>query len=286
MSCRNEPSNPNSGPSAGAPAASPTQQCTSCTITSQTIATSPSNRLRTKIGVGEEVDLTVSPAPTTWAITSGSGTLSPNSGSHAGVRFTADDTAGPVTITATGPGCSCTITFNVVAPASWTMKRQPSTNLKHTNGRPDCGWKGIMYVHPNDVNFYNIETREKDSQAVATGSYSTFNGVWHGNYPLPDRVSGWFPITRHGVTDGSTDDAPDEIYSGDPGVGATRAAPPFTVGSMYFPITIQWRVVGSTIIHDFSVVRQEHEILATGRCESRKGAHPEHTMYNDATSTY
>ena len=143
-----------------------------------------------------------------------------------------------------------------------------------------------MYVHPNDVNFYRIQDREKDSQAVATGSYSVFNGVWHGNYPLPDRVSGWFLLSSHTETDGSTDNAPDEVYSGDPLAAATGATPPFTVGNMHFPITIQWSVVGSSNVHDFPVVNQEHEIFPTGRCESRKGSHTEPTMYNDAASSY
>jgi hypothetical protein len=114
MSCRNEPSKPNSGPNPGGSATSPTQSCAtpsgSCTITSLTIATSPLNRARTKIGVGEEVELTVNPGPATWAITSGSGTLNPSSGSNTKVTFTAGDTAGSVTITATGSGCSCMIT--------------------------------------------------------------------------------------------------------------------------------------------------------------------------------
>jgi hypothetical protein len=283
-----EPSKPNSGPNPGGPATSPTQPCTpsstSCTITSQTVATSPSNRARTKIAVGEEVELTVNPGPATWAITSGSGTLNPNSGTK--VTYTAGDAAGSATIKATGPGCSCTITFTVVEPSNWTMKRQPNTKLKHTNGRPDCGWKGIMYVHPNDVNFYRIETREKDSTYVGTGSYASYNGDYHGNYPPPDRVSAWFPISRHSETDGSTDDTPDTIYTGLPSPAATGTAPPFKSGSGYFPITIQWRVVGSGNIHDFPAVRQEDEIFSNGRCESRKGGNPEHTMYNDPTSTY
>jgi hypothetical protein len=264
----------------------PVQPCPkpcSCTITSQTVATSPANRARTRIGVGEEIELTVSPGPATWEITSGTGKLSPKSGTK--VTYTADDKAGSVTITATKPDCSCTIILTIVEPSSWTMKRQPSTNLKHTNGRPDCGWKGIMYVHPDDVNFYRVETREKDSQAVATGSYATFNGVKHGNYPPPDNASVWFAITRHSETDGSTDDAPDDIYSGDPGTGATGAAPPFKIGKMHFPITIQWRVAGSGTIHDFPVIRQEHEIFDNGRCESRKGGLTEHAMHSDPTST-
>ena len=287
MSCRKEPSPPNAGPGAATPAASPTQHCQSCNITSQTIATSPANRARTKIGVGEEVDLTVSPGPATWTITSGSGTITPSSGSNSTVRYTASDTTGSVTITATGQGCSCTITLTVVPPSHWTMQKQPGTNLKHETGRPDCGWKGVMYVHPNDVNFYRVETREMDSKSVATGSYNpNLHDKWHGNYPPPDRASEWFLIRRHSEADGSTDDVPDEIYSGDPGRAARGAAPPFTAGSMYFPITIQWRVLGGATNHDFPVVRQEHQIFPDGKCESRKGGYNEHCMYNDATSTY
>jgi OmpA family len=257
-----------------------------CKIRSMTVATSPDNRRRTRIAVGEEVDLTVTHGPATWVISSGTGKLSPSSGSHSNVTFVADDVAGKVTITATSPGRKCTITFTVVQPDSWTMQRQPGTNLRHTAGRPDCGWKGIMYVHPNDVNFYRIETREKDSRYVGTGSYKSYNGDFHGNYPAPDHASDWFTITRHSDSDGSTDDTPDTIYTGLPGTAITGTAPPFNVGSGYFPITMQWRVLGSPNIHDFPVVRQEDEIFDSGRCESRKGGNTEHTIYDWPDSTY
>jgi hypothetical protein len=288
MSCRNNPTNPTTPPAAAAPTSGAPPPCpTPCTITSQTVATSPRNRARTRIGVGEEVDLTVNPAPATWAISSGGGTLSPSTGSQTTVRYTAGDTAGSVTITATGSACSCTITFTVVEPSNWTMIQQSGTNLKHTAGRPDCGWKAITFFHPNDVNFYRIEDREMDSLSVATGCYNpSHHGKYHGNYPLPDRASGWFPMTRHSATDGTTDDAPDEVYSGYPSAAATGSSPPFTIGNYYWPIKLQWRVLGSSNIHDFSVVNQEHEIFSTGRCESRKGGHTEHTMYNDAASSY
>src|SRR2546425_4139778 len=145
------PTGPNSGPNktaGGGAADGGSPPCpTHCTITSQTVATSPADRTRTRIGVGEEVDLTVNPAPATWAITSGSGTLTPNSGSQAKVRFTADDKAGSVTITATGSGCSCTITFTIVAPSDWTMKRQPGTNLNTQEDDLTAAGRGsCMYI--------------------------------------------------------------------------------------------------------------------------------------------
>ena len=44
-----------------------------CTIASQTFKHSPSNRARTKLGVGEEVTITVTGNPAAWAISEGDG---------------------------------------------------------------------------------------------------------------------------------------------------------------------------------------------------------------------
>jgi hypothetical protein len=293
MTGRAPPNNPSTCPNGNAPVGGTVQQCPAqagtpkktCTITSQTHATSPANRTRTKIGVGEEVDLTVTPGPATnWAITSGGGTLSSTSGGS--TTLTGGDSAGSVTITATCPDCTCTITFTVVEP-SWTMEKKAGTNLKHTNGHPDCGWQGTQYLHPNDVNFYRVETRELDSLSVATGCYNpSHHGKYHGGYPLPDCASSWFPVKNHTEAHGSEVGMTDQIYSGYPAPSATGTAPPFTVGSYYWPITWQWRVVGSANTHNFPGIRQEHEIFATGKCESRKGGHTESSMYNDPTSTY
>ena len=263
----------------------PVQPCpTPCTITSQTVATSPANRARTKIGVGEEVTLTVAPGPATWAITGGSGALSQNAGSHTSLTFTADDNAGSVTITATGSGCSCTITFDVVQPSNWTMIRQPGTGLLHTAGGVTCGWYGRMFIHPNDVNFYRIETNETNSQYLnGIGSYSGKNGAWH--QPVGQVESVYFPIVAHTDADGSRVGMTDNIVNGDPGTAARGNGPPFIAGSGYFPITWQWKILGSATVHAFPVTRQEGELFTTGRCESRKGGNTEFTMYNDATST-
>lgn len=261
------------------------QPCAQCAITSETVATSPADRARTRIGVGEEVKLTVNPGPATWAITSGNGTLSP-AGSQTTVTFTAADKAETVVITATGTGCSCTITFTVVEPSGWTMKRKPGTNLRHVQGRPDCGWRGILFVQPNEVNFYRLEIREKDSKYETKGSYKPFDGVYHGNYPPPDRVSPWitFTMTSHAAADGTPWNGIDTIDTGDPGAGATGAAPPFVVGTGRFPITMQWRV-GTGAPRDFAVSDQKAEIFEDGRCESRKGGNTERTMYTDPSST-
>ena len=281
-----KPPKPSETPGSSTPKNAACKSChPACTISSQTIATSPANRARTKIGVGEEVRITVKGNSATWKITGGTGTLSPNTGARRTVTFTADDKAGSVTVTATGSGCSCvnTITLTVVQPSHWTMKRAAGTNLRHTSGRPNCGWFGTMYLHPNDVNFYRVKTREQNSKATCTGSYMPFNNIQH--QPASQTESAFFGMAGHTETDGSAVALRDNIYSGDPGAGATNAAPPFKVGTMFFPIVWQWQDVGSTNIHDFATVRQEHEIFSNGKCESRKGGNTESSMHTDPTST-
>jgi hypothetical protein len=176
----------------------------------------------------------------------------------------------------------------VVEPSRFTMRKKGRT-LEHNNPRPDCGWTGLVYVHPKDVNFYRVQIRELDSQAVTTGSYSGFSGLWHGNYPAPGRASSWLALTSHSESRGSKAAAEDHIYSGDPGSGATDPAapatpPPFNVGTMYFAMTWQWRVVGKATRHNFPSFRQSHRITAPGRCTSSKAGNSESSMYNDPTS--
>lgn len=259
-----------------------------CTIASQTFKRSPSNRARTKVGVGEEVTITVTGNPATWAISEGDGgRISPREGTQNSVTFTADKVAGSSTIIATGSGCGCVnvITFTVVEPSDFTMRKK-GTTLEHTNPRPDCGWTGLVYVHPNDVNFYRVQIRELDSQSVTSGSYNVplLTGAYHGNYPLPDRASSWFALTSHSERRGSKAALEDHIYSGYPGVAAAGAAPPFTEGTMYFPMTWQWRVAGSARRHNFPRFRQSHRIFTTGRCRSSKAGNSESALYSDPTS--
>ena len=288
--CKTEtktPPKPSTTPGSSTPAGGTTGGChPTCTLASQTVATSPADRARTKIGVGEEVNLTVTGNPATWAITSGGGALSPSTGARNSVKFTADDNAGSVTITATGSGCSCvnTITLTIVQPANWTMIRTPGTNLLHTQGQPNCGWYGTMFIHPNDVNFYRVETNETNSQYVnGIGSYTGKNGRWH--QPETQTESAYFLMNNHTETDGSRVAMMDNINNADPGVAARGAAVPFIAGSGYFPITWQWKVLGNATVHAFPVTRQEGELFSNGRCESRKGGNTEFTMHNDPTST-
>lgn len=282
------PPEPSTTPSAATPVDSPTEPChPPCTIASETFKSSPVDRARTKVGVGEEVKITVTGNPATWEL-SGGGTISPSTGTQSSVTFTADKVAGSATITATGSGCSCvnTITFTVVEPSDFTMRRKGAT-LEHNKPWPDCGWTGLVYVHPNDVNFYRVQVRELDSQAVTTGCYSTpqQTNAYHGGYPPPERASPWLPLTSHSEKRGTKANAADHIYSGRPlSSWAGGANPPFVTGTMHFPMTWQWRVRGSSTRHNFPGFRQNHRVTAAGSCRSSKAGNSETALYSDPTS--
>ena len=281
------PQRPSETPNAAQPVEAAAEEChPTCTIASQTFKTSPTDRTRTKVGVGEEVTITVTGNPATWEIDTG-GTITPTGGTTNSVTFTAGGTAATATIQATGSGCSCvnTIVFTVVEPESMTMRRKGSTN-EHNNPQPDCGWTGLIYVHPNDVNFYRVQVRELDSQAVCAGCYNVapFPGAYHGGYPLPDRASPWLGMSSHSETRGSKVNGEDHVYSGYPPSASVGTAPPFTTGNYYWPMTWQWRVRGVWTRHNFPRFRQTHRIDAAGRCTSSKAGHSESCLYSDPTS--
>ena len=274
------------------------------TIQSQTVATSPSNRARVKIGVGEEVDLTASQGSSTWAITSGDGTLTPDSGRHQQVRFTAGESAGNVTITATGNPCTSTITFEVVEPTDFTMRRKSGTRVLHgglnaASGAflnilvPDCGWLGVVCVHPNDVNFYRLRFREQDCRSHANGSYNpSHNNQLHGgpSYTANGGYSSWIPLGRHTEALGSLFGAAgieDNIYSGwSNNVARGSATPPFIIGYYYWDILCQWKVGRRGAIRNFPVIRQDISLRANGRCTINKAGHSEHADFNSPLQSW
>lgn len=163
------------------------------------------------------------------------------------------------------------------------MKRV--SGISHTAGHPDSGFRGEFYVHPNDVNFYAIDFREMDSQAVTTGSFASQAGRYHGNYPLPTRAGPWGAITGHTDADGSHVGLLDTVTSGYPSSGDTGSAPPFNVGTKYWTIPTQWKV-GTGAPKALPLQVQNHEIFATGRSESQKGGVTVSKMYNDPASGF
>lgn len=256
----------------GSPTNGASTPCTQCTITSQTTASVPSNRARTTVGVGEEVTLTVSPAPANWTV-SGAGTVSPSSG--ATVTFRAGDRAGSATVTATGSGRTCSITFTVIEPSGLRMVR--NSNVRHTQGQPNCGFLATPYVLPDTVSFHNTEIRELNSQFTGQGYFLPFNGATH--QPSSQTASAWFTVAECQTGQGSPAGCNDEVYSGYTGAAVTA-------GLLTAPCTWEFRVGSGASKAISPALEHRSAVTATGDCTTSKGGASETTHLNDPTSGY
>ncbi len=219
------------------------------TITSETVVTDPAPRTRTTVGVGEEVDMTHAPGTATWATTAG--TLSATTGVT--VRLTAPDTAQRVTVT----GDAARIEFNVLAPTSVAMDREPGTGVKHTRNSPDSGVQTRVFLGPDTVNFSRVRYRERDVGATTTGTYTCFGpttphcGAGVGN-PCPDKALTSTVVAGMGTQSVLGDCA----YSGHCGGTA-----PFAPGSLSFSIPYEYRVPPDPF-HAITTVAQVHTLAA------------------------
>ncbi|HSN40657.1 MAG TPA: DUF4157 domain-containing protein [Burkholderiales bacterium] len=240
------PAPPGPTPAPPGPAPAPPES-----ITSQTVVTSPGARTRTKIGVGEEVNLTHAPGTAAWTTTGG--TLSAANGVT--VILTAPDTAQTITVRAG----TATISFDVIAPTSVAMDREPGTGVKHTLNQPDSGIQTRVFLGPDTVNFNRVRYRELNVAGVPTvpGVYScnTFStghcaGAVAG--ACPDKA-----LTNTVVAGKGTQSVlGDCAYSGHCGT-----APPFVPGSITVNIPYEYKV-GAGAFHAITNVPQVHTLAA------------------------
>jgi len=255
----------------GGDIAGTTTSCQQCQITSETASATPSDRARTTIGVGEQVTLTFSLGSADWVL-SGPGTLSWTSGSS--IVYTAGDRAGSATISATGSGCTASITFTIVEPSGILMSR--ISLVRHLNGAPDCGFLARPYLLPNTVSFYRVEVREQNSRATVSGYYQPFNGVTH--QPATQTESDWYTVGECCEGLGSPADCHDQIYSG-------YTELPVQAGLMTFPITWDF-CVETGAAKAMPGFEQRHTVTPSGDCTTSKGGASETTQLNDPTSGY
>ena len=246
-------------PIAPSPPRAPPESAPVPTVATRTVATAVLDRARTKVGIAEEVTLTYSAGAATWTV-SGGGTVTPASGSA--VTYRAPDRSGVATITATGSAGVVTTRLTVVEPSGFVMEQAPGTNLRHTAGRPDCGFKGKMILQPDDVSFENIEVRELNSFSTASGFYAPFNHITH--QPASQTASAWFTVNPPSGGKGSSPNMLDQIYSGDPGGG-----PPFTAGDLVFPCTWEFKV-GSGAPRAMPAAIHRQEVDTAGKCTISK----------------
>jgi hypothetical protein len=164
----------------------------------KTVATKPSDRLRTTVGIGEEVDIWTDPATSvTWSIVGDDGKkgkLSTTSGDK--TQYTAHDRAVTVTIEAKSPDCTQTIAFTVKELDTSTIKKLSDTSTLTTT-HVQVGFGGAPYGQPTDVSFYNVDTREGECLGQASGLWASANGDKHND------TGSWIAATSTVTSDGT-----------------------------------------------------------------------------------
>jgi len=207
--------------------------------------------------VNEEVNLTHAPGSAAWTTSVGTAPLSATTGTT--VVFTAPDTFPATTQRITVTAGAATISFDVLAPTSVAMDREPGTGVKHTLNQPDSGIQTRVFLGPDTVNFSRVRYRERDVPGVPTvpGVYScnTFStghcaGAVAG--ACPDKALTSTVVAGKGTQSLRGDCA----YSGHCGT-----APPFTPGSITVTIPYEYRV-GTGPFRRFTTVAQVHTLAA------------------------
>jgi hypothetical protein len=158
-------------------------------LTSETVATSPTDRKRKKLGVGEEVNLTVKPASLpspTWALagTAGATTLTPTSNT---ASLEAGKRACTPTAQTTILGTTLQIAFNVVQPSGERARK--TSDMSFAAGTQGVGMELEIATLPDDVSFYNVEVIEidKGTQNV-TGFFTPFPASALQHHPNPSWI--------------------------------------------------------------------------------------------------
>lgn len=195
-------------------------------ITSQTVATHPSDRSRLTVGVGEQVKLTFSGSSADWSISGGEGTVTPTGKTSI---YTASITPATETIEAVDPvtHAEASITFDVIAPSGLLFERVKGTDVHHHKGWPDIGFSAKVYLQPDTVSFENIGVREQDATYSATGYYAWMDGQSHNPQKEPELVTSL--VTGKGWLLSQDDD----VWS-----GREPATPPFAPG--HETVDIPW----------------------------------------------
>ncbi len=247
-------------------------------LTSETVATLPTDRKRMKLGVGKEVTLTVKPASVpnvTWQLTGTTGTSAVSPASGITTRLTAGDRACTPTAEASTSGNTLSIAFNVVEPDGAVIEQRPGSGIWHVQGTPSAGFQGSPYISPFDVSFTAIQVREGAANGTGTGYYSFKNGN-----PHPDGA--WESVVQGTAARPSKWDVFDTIGSG------SFPGRPIAAGVFEWPIPWLFRVGAGGAEKEFTTMTHHQEADAAGTVTIRKGNGGFSTTkaLNDPSSNY
>lgn len=204
-------------------------------LVSTCVATSPADRARTNIGVGEEVDLAFTPPlPTNALWTVSGGNRYPVFANH--TRLTAPSNALPVTVTVSVGQATLTRTFKVSEPTGVDHAKITSTTGQAIATNVAGAWMHMdVVIGPTNVSFYRIQIFEVGAEATSVIDYFT------NHWPIPhDTAAGanhWQPVGFDNRIGNNFDNC---SYFG----VANLPAPWVPGGGFTWPIQAKWRIEG------------------------------------------
>jgi hypothetical protein len=202
------------------------------------VSLTPTNRARTTIGVGEEVEFYFSP-PTLpvkvdWSTTAGS--VWPTNEVY--TKFTAPSNAATATVTLTYGRTVTNVTFNVVEPTGVASAKITSTTGLYIPPSAAGAWMRLnVTLGPTNVSFYRVQIWEPGHDAINT------NGYFVAHTPLPhgnrQGANKWRPVSYANLVD-QGDNFDTCSYS-----GSAYLPSPWSTGSFTWPINpASWRIPG------------------------------------------
>jgi hypothetical protein len=215
------------------------------------------NRVAGNYGIGEvvAVSCTVTGGGTIaglggviYKIKQGGGTLSAAAPAAGTVTFTASGKAETVKISAFGQNAPnqelAVASLIIVAPTS--LKFVKNSNIFHTHGQANAGFRGNIFLQQPGVSYQNLEIQEGAFKGSGTGYYASQN-----NMPHPASAA---PVA---VINGNQVNGMDTIYSG-------IQPPPWSAGKFEWNIPWQYRIIGTADWTTFAYANQVEEINALG----------------------
>ena len=225
-------------------------------VKTETVATTPADRTRKTVGVGEEVTARFYPSssgPVIWSV-NGGGSIDKVSGNP--IQFTATNRASTATITAESSGLRQEVLLSIIEPGEVRMRRIASKT--YPVGFAGAGMYTEISLHPTTVSFYKVETREIPGPASdVTGYFTNFplSGLFHN--PSPN----WGSYNQSNVFLGYDDCSTPLLFG------------PWSNGSFTWHIPWHFRVGAADGGIQFAVVDQTFSIWTNGTVEvSKAGA--------------
>jgi hypothetical protein len=226
-------------------------------IVTETVATSPPNRARKTIGVGEEVSLTLLPdtlGNVIWTKTSGGGSIEFGES----VVFTAPDCEGTTILAANSQGVSLPVVFSVIEPSSVVFE---NNSIVNAFAPPSQNFYSIkyfanVYFMPDEVNFGKMKVCEGYAQTQTEPGY--FRDYPPSPHPssenAPRGVGGSIVVEGKG-TKADWENGGDEI------TGTSQYVSMVPIRDGYAWHDIQWKYkVGEGAYKQICTVRQDYRL--------------------------